>query len=189
MMLETSKSWRCLLKGAEDRIFNQSSNWRFPVWRKVFFCSSVACSRCLDCSPLMSLLWVFCSKQTQGISHIVHHVEILKVGNFWQDFRTAPSIYYVYILQILKLKLSSYWFFVFTIKRVGQYSVASISTMLCMSCAEIFFPLIRILKVKRAILLFVLCPFLIMSHALKFNFNPPSPPPPPCPKCLLKSTF
>ena len=154
---------------------------------RCFFCSSVACSRCLDCSPLMSLLWVFCSKQTQGISHIVHHVEILKVGNFWQDFRTAPSIYYVYILQILKLKLSSYWFFVFTIKRVDQYSVASVSTCYAWAVQKSSFPLFEHL-VKRAILLFVLCPFLIMSHALKFNFNPPFPPP-PCPKCPVKSTF
>ena len=29
-----------------------------------------------------------------------------------------------------------------------------------------------------------LCSFLIMSHALKFNFNPPHPP-----KCPIKSTF
>ena len=41
------------------------------------------------------------------------------------------------------------------------------------------FPLFEYL-LKRAIL-FVLCPFLIMRHALKFNFNPPPPPPPEMP--------
>ena len=58
--------------------------------KRCFFCSSFACCRCLDCSPLMSFC-ESCAVDKHSACHIFHHVEILKVRNyiFWQDFRTV----------------------------------------------------------------------------------------------------
>ena len=49
--------------------------------KRCFFCSAVACSRCLDCSPLMGFC-ESCAVDKHSACHIFHHVEILKVRNY-----------------------------------------------------------------------------------------------------------
>ena len=81
--------------------------------KKCFFCSSVASSRCLDCSPLMSFC-ESCAVDKHRAFHIFHHVEILKLRNYTFLARFPHSPINLLCIDILKLKLSSSWFIVFT---------------------------------------------------------------------------